>query len=836
MPRYNHIFIRDKASKEKFTTPKSGSGSFRIPDRNRETHSSRLLQQFDQLLRNKANIEATRAAESIPSISGTYIQFTSALDCELVTKSLENISNGIRLLNIQEETINESTQIKASVFVPHGKENYFVKKIEKYRTENVKNSEKPKNANLVNSIDDIRLALLEGLWTDNKILIPGLTSKWCEVWLSIKDGETDNCISSFSQTLGEIGINSKPNYIVFPERAVVLIYANRDQLIELMLRSELLAEFRAGQETAGFWMNESSMEQEQWVEDLLNRLEIDDESKVKVCILDKGVNNAHRLLNPILSDNDNLTVDTEWGTYDHHPDFGGHGTLMAGLVGYGKFETILTSGSSVLITHKLCSVKIMPPSSIAGTPIELWGDITSRGISVAEIQNPEKVLLFCMAVTSKSDTNRGRPSSWSGAVDNLAYGYGETQRLIIISGGNLGGQEAGFGYPYSNFISSIQNPSQSWNALSVGAYTEKVIVHDDRYVDYDPIASKNELSPFSTTSLDWESKWPIKPDIVFEGGNLLRSPDGQISGHNDLELLSTSKRFTIKPFDTINATSAATALASWFAAKIAHQYPNAWAETIRALIVHSASWTNEMRAQMNVRNGNKRDIKNLLRVFGNGVPDLEKALYSTESAFTYIAEEIIQPFVYKEKDSKKTTETETNEIHFYRLPWPEDLLISLGNIAVKLKITLSYFIEPGAGAIGWKDKYRYSSFGLRFDLNNIGETLDVFKKRINKAAREENEIVPSRSGAERWSIGSDNRSCGSIHSDYWEGTASDLATCNIIGIYPVNGWWRERKHLRKVENKTRYSLIVSLETEAQDVDIYSSVQAMIETPIEITTH
>jgi len=835
MAQHRHLFIRNNVTTDKFTTPKSGSDNTKVPQRARAGHSSKLLQQFQQIWTNRATAEAERTAESISSSKGTYIQFTSALDFDLVTKSLESISNGIRLLNIQEEIIDDQIRMKALVFIPHGKEKYFINKIEEYRTKNFGNTDKPKNAKLVNSIEDVSLALLEGLWTDNKTLIPNETAKWCEVWLNVKENEVESQINTFTETLRGIEITSKPNYIVFPERAVILINASREQLIELMMRSDLLAEFRAGQETAGFWMNETAVEQEQWAEDLLRRLNIDENTNIKVCILDKGVNNGHQLLQPILSNEDTLTANPVWNTNDHHPTRGGHGTLMAGIVGYGKFETVLASSDSILITHKICSVKILPPQNQPETPIELWGDVTSQGISEAEIQNPEKVLLYCMAVTSKYDTDRGRPSSWSGAVDNLAYGDGEIQRLIIISGGNLEPNEVGVNYPDSNFVSPIQNPAQSWNALTIGAYTDKILVSDTQFRNHIPIASLSELSPYSTTSLVWENKWPIKPDVVFEGGNLLKAPDGSITGHDDLDLLSTSKSFNIKPFDTINATSAATAQASWFAAKVAYLYPEAWTETIRALVVHSASWTPAMLAQMNVRNNNKGDYKNLLKVFGYGVPDLEKALYSGESALTYITQETIQPFAYKIKDGRRTSETETNDIHFYNLPWPKDLLLSLGNLPVKLKITLSYFIEPGAGAIGWKDKYRYSSFGLRFDLNSIGETLEGFKKRINKAAREENEQLTNRSGSDRWTIGSDNRSAGSIHCDYWEGTAADLSTCNLIGVSPVVGWWRERKHLGKVENQTRYSLIVSLITEAQEIDLYTTVSAMIETPIEIRT-
>lgn len=834
--KYKHFFLKDNVVSEKFKLSPSRGPEAVIPGRNRVAHSRKLLQQFDKIWKEKESLQIARTAESIATREGTYLSFTSALDSDLITKSLENIKKGIRLLNIKEEIIDdEKIQVRATIYIPSGMEKFFMQKIEEYQKKDTKLGN-PKNAPLVNSIEDISIALLEGLWTDNPSLIPGKTYKWCEVWLNIQEAAIDNQIEEFSATLNSIGIEYKPNSIIFPERAVLLINANRTQLVELMLQSELLAEFRAGQETAGFWVNETSAEQEKWAEDLLKRLEIADDSKVKVCILDTGVNNGHQLLKPLITDTDTLTVNPTWGTNDHG-NKNGHGTMMAGIAGYGNFEKELIHNNKVLVTHKLCSVKLLPPPSVTQTPQELWGYMTSQAISIAEIRNPDKVLLYCMAIASEDDVDRGRPSSWSGAVDNLAYGEGETPRLIIISAGNVDDVDSYIDYPNVNFVSSVLNPAQAWNALVVGAHTEKVIVKDAAFNNHTPLANVNQLSPYSTTSLVWEKKWPAKPDVVFEGGNLLKTPDNRITAHPDLDLLSTSKNFNLKPLDTFWATSAATAQASWFAAKIAYDYPNIWAETLRGLIVHSASWTPEMLNQMNVKPGNRGDYKKLLQVFGYGVPDLEKALYSNESALTYITQENIQPYNFKFKDGRKTTEVETNQIHFYDLPWPKDLLLSLGNLSVRLKITLSYFIEPGVGEIGWKDKYRYQSFGLRFDVNNVGEKETVFKKRINAAAREENEKAGGNSGSDRWIIGTNNRSSGSIHSDFWEGTAAELSTCNLIGVFPVIGWWRERKHLNKVETQARYSLIISLETptQSQEIGLYTAVKNMIETTIEIKT-
>ncbi|REC59482.1 hypothetical protein DRF65_25715 [Chryseobacterium pennae] len=63
----------------------------------------------------------------------------------------------------------------------------------------------------------------------------------------------------------------------------------------------------------------------------------------------------------------------------------------------------------------------------------------------------------------------GRPSSWFGAIDNLAFDEGGNQRLIIISGGNIKVEELWQNYQESNYAISIQNPAQSWNSLVIGA-------------------------------------------------------------------------------------------------------------------------------------------------------------------------------------------------------------------------------------------------------------------------------------------------------------------------------------------------------------------------------
>jgi hypothetical protein len=144
-----------------------------------------------------------------------------------------------------------------------------------------------------------------------------------------------------------------------------------------------------------------------------------------------------------------------------------------------------------------------------------------------------------------------------------------------------------------------------------------------------------------------------------------------------------------------------------------------------------------------------------------------------------------------------------------------------------MKVTLSYFVEPGPGEIGWKDRYRYRSHGLKFDVNNYTESRDEFVTRINHFVRTEGEAYDLPNDSARWLIGSDVRHRGSIHSDSITASASQIAACKYISIYPSTGWWKERTSQKRLSRETRYSLIVTLETPAIEVDLYTEVAAQI---------
>lgn len=92
--------------------------------------------------------------------------------------------------------------------------------------------------------------------------------------------------------------------------------------------------------------------------------------------------------------------------------------------------------------------------------------------------------------------------------------------------------------------------------------------------------------------------WPIKPEVLFEGGNKVVHNDHNVYQHDALEPVACSGSFNEQAFTSINATSASTGLSGNFIGELMATYPSFWPETIRGLIVHSAEWSETMKNKL----------------------------------------------------------------------------------------------------------------------------------------------------------------------------------------------------------------------------------------------
>ena len=815
----DNIFLEEKGDCLKYQPVSQGGGNKNYPVReSRKIHGERIKAQFEYAWNKAEQEHQHRLAVSMSAREGVYLQIKGKTGYDLLTQSLEDSRQGVRIANVQ---VNEENETCATVFIPNAKHDFFIKKINKY-------SEKETGTDVIGTVESIQTALVEAMWTGEKSRIPKEESVWCEVWLRYDRKKTAETVKDeFMQLCRQMDIAVKNQSIVFPERLVVGVYADYGLLLALMEGSSAIAEFRRMVPPTSFFMSLSPAGQREWSGELAGRIVTDGSEKISVCLLDTGINNGHPILEKIVKDSDCHTIELSRGV----ADIVGHGTNMAGIAAFYTLEDKLESMDAVRAYHSLESVKMLDKPD--DNPEELYGELTSEAISLAEIENPEVKRVICMAITAKTGiTQDGRPSSWSGAIDSIVSGANEEEghhRLMVISAGNTTLSEMQeCGDCQTAIINhSVESPGQAWNAITVGAYTELDQIEDPRFDGYEATMKAGDVSPYTSTSMMWDHKrWPIKPEIVLEGGNVAYSEkDHFYTEADDLSLLTTGHRYLSgKPFDVIRMTSSATAQAAWMAARIWKQHPDLWPETVRALLIHSAEWTQQMLDSIGGKEKMvKADYRRLLRICGYGVPDLDRALWSASNSVNLILQDELQPYLKKENGS-----ISQNEMHIHTLPWPKDLLMDYEDMAVRMRVTLSYYVEPGPGEIGWKDKYRYPSCGLLFDVNNPMEDRENFVKRISKAMREDEEDKGEvKNDSDRWLLGANNRNVGAIHSDVWEGTASQLSESNMVIIYPKVGWWKSRAYLNRYHSKVRYSLVVTLEAPKVDVDLYTAIAMQI---------
>ena len=808
-----NIFLSNTVKSFDYKSQGKPASGPRIPQRNPLQHAAALKQELSAAY-DKHNSLTREQIAAIKYKDGVCLEFSGRSENDLIFKSLEHTSAGIRLRNVRTDTQNNITH--ATVFVPKGKESYFIKRLDEYaKTANI---EKPRYKDLINSIEEIKLAVVESFWIGKTEDMPKEISLWCEVWIQTENNE-EYMENNFSDVCKELQIPVSEKSIKFPERMIKLIKANGKQLAEIIRRFAHVAEFRRMEEPSSFFDELNGDEQKILVEDILQHTDFK-LFDTSICILDTGVNAGHPLLRPAIEDDCVQAVNPSWNTGDHQ----GHGTEVAGISLFNDLKSCLSSSKENIINHYIESIKILPPKG-KNEP-ELYGAITQDAVYLAETVRPQSKRAICMAVTSSEhNTGNGKPTSWSGAVDSLIAGVGDGhKRLFFVSAGNVQPEELKrTGYIDANVFHSVESPGQAWNVITVGAYSNDIQIKDKKLKGYHPVADVKELSPYSSTSLMWDRVWPIKPDILCDGGNI--ATDGtNFTEAEDLSLLTTYYQPTRRLFSTIHGTSAATAQAAWMAAQIMAEYPDIWPETIRALLIHSARWSNKMKRQF-YKGNSKTARRTLLRSCGYGIPKLETAIQCVNNSVNLVVQEELQPYRLD------------GAMNIHTIPWPSEVLQELGDTMVTMRVTLSYFVEPGPGEIGWQNKYRYPSCGLRFDVINKDETEDDFKKRIDVAMRGEDKEDKGEgtSGAGYWYLGSKNRDVGSIHSDFRTQFAIELCNANEIAIYPVIGWWRERKNLGCQNKKIRYSLIVSISTPEKEVDFYTPIINQIKTaiPIEI---
>ena len=845
----NHIFVPWAGQQRNYRGKASPRGNDFPRDLDRGNHASRLRTELTQARNTAVERGAHHPAELRPDGFTLCVEGWSE-DSGYALALQQLGANGAALLAVQPATEHQAE--RALLWMPFDAVRSFFRKLDQYATQETSKGD-PRNAELIANIVNLRLATLRELWQEGEEFPVG-GEGWWEVWLTRGRNDEPDPTAAIARAATELpGIRFVPPTLVFPERTIPLIRASPTSLGALLTTSVVIAELRRPRLSAELLDADQELQRD-FARDLAARVVPADPDAPAVCLLDTGISAEH----PLLRDNCDSVLSALQST-ETSADRYGHGTAMGGIALYGDLNDALSNNKRIWLRNRIESVKILRSGNNDDTPPEQYGTVTASAAAAIEVERIRR-RVFAMPVTTQEPCPRGHASSWSATVDALAVGTDvETHnngqriefldvpdltapRLIAVSAGNI--------WPYSkepkesplalSDASPLKDPAQAWNALTVGAYTRLTNWPQDPSIQdqlqgWQLLAQPGDLSPLSRTSVPYRNQ-PLKPDIVCEGGNLLIDPAGnQPDTFSSLGVPTTRSLGIDRPslLTSVHGTSPATAEAAHLAALIMERYPNLWPETVRGLLVHAARWTRTMWKNIEEAD-TKRARRKLLQRYGWGVPAEERALAGASSSVTMIVQEELQPFM------RNGNSIAYHGMRLHHLPWPTSQLQALGSEHIRMRVTLSYFVEPNPSGLNWNNNSRYPSHQLRFDVKRPTESVTAFTGWVSNRAQQPDEEEPqlpeSRDSDKRdWLVGTQERHRGSLHVDQWTGTAADVADSNVIAVRPTTGWWKENNRRDRAELTVRYALLVSLETTTVDADIYTPIANEIENRVAVET-
>lgn len=820
MANHKHIKLVDYSKPVDFKA--SGFPRPIIVERDEIVHSTALRGAYEAAIDSFQQGEAV-LQNRVESVNGFYLNFKVA-KASMVENTLDTAS-GAHLMNVRPVEGNEHEE-EVMLFLPQENNRWFTKKLNEYNREpeetvdengEVKKKNR-RNLKLVNAVSEIQVAELKHFFSsieELRLLEEGGVAREVEVWFSEELYDE----AEVHAKLTALGIEHGVRTLAFNEVAILLVKATSLQLQQILHALSGITEFRLYR-SPSVLLEAAEIEAEEWVQLIQNDVIRAEYPLVRIAVLDTGINPHHRLLADYLPSDRCFSAIASGNVLDQE----NHGTGIASLALYGDLTDVIYNNQRVRITSDLTSVKMLSLNEGERNMPDMYALVTEDAIHIGRNSGAN---ILCSAVTDRdNEVKDAKASSTSSAIDDSLYNNGACDSILLISAGNVERMDR-LQYPDYLYLKNIQDPAQAWNAITVGAYTKKVAIGNPAYRGLRAIAPADGLSPFSSTSIQWGAN-AIKPEIVMEGGNAVQGIADSLDTPDDLSLVVAHGGNGLVPgrFGAFNATSAATGLAARLASKIKYYNCDLSALSIRALLIHSAEWTDQMKALCSDAHGNL-NVKTILHSCGYGVPNEQKAIVSSDSRVTFIAEDTIKPFVLGAGNKLKF-----GKMNLYQMPWPKDLLAGMDEQSVRLKITLSYYIKPSPGLRSQLNKYSFQSIRLKFDVCGAHESRREFENRIKRLTEEGEERGPRDPDlANRWLIGITNRNQGSIISDSFVTTGAAMAGCDTIAIYPSGGWFKNKPE--NLDMEIPYSLVVTLESPEEEVQLYNEVETAIAHRVQV---
>lgn len=419
-----HFFLGNKIAEVRSFTPRTRSVQPpTMPERNRQEHAAYIKEIYNTAIDKAIETLSQRSESGLPVADGVYMNFDMVSG--FVPQALAK-SSGASILKISEDK--GEGNVDVTIYIKKEKKDWLDKKANEYANEEICTiNGNPKNATLIEPINSIEQADIHSLYTsaEDFDMLPDNHLQTFEIWVTKGD---DYNLEELTKTLDSLGlISAGKNILDFDGVAVLLIKATKQQLCELPLSVGYIEGIRPYKQPS--ILVKSHNESREWSELIKDEIEISINSdSVRVGLLDSGVNNAHELIAPFLSDDMMKSAIGVSDTIDH--SF--HGTDMAGLILYGDMtDLIYGHKKSVTLENNLASVKIY--ESGYETDSDFYGAVIEDAIQQAHEMGAS---IQCMAVTDDISYDCKSTSS-SAALDESIYNGGNCDRLVVVSAGNI---------------------------------------------------------------------------------------------------------------------------------------------------------------------------------------------------------------------------------------------------------------------------------------------------------------------------------------------------------------------------------------------------------------
>lgn len=533
-----------------------------------------------------------------------------------------------------------------------------------------------------------------------------------------------------------------------------------------------------------------------------------DNNAAKVCIIDSGIQENHRLIQSAIDTiNSRSYVDGDVTTADYVKQ-SGHGTKVAGAVLY---PVSIPKGAQVKLESILQNARILDHKC------EISTSKFEPKLMEQIIADYPETRIFNLSVSEKVAYTGTHMSSLAASIDKLTH---ENNILFIVAAGNLylssaipenlgisDHLQAGKNYPtyLDETESKVSNPGISYFAITVGS----IAMEDFEDLDYKALAGRNHVSPFSRTGLGlWGC---IKPDVVEFGGDLIKNKlsDELITNETISPELVNSTMYGASAVGKDSfGTSFSTPKVSYIASRLQTEHPTESAQMYRALIIQSARLPEHCFYNPNI---------NDFRYYGYGVPDVNRALNNSQSRITFIQDGKVGP---KKAD-------------IYRLKIPDALKGEGKEFRILVEVTLSFTAKT---RLTRKGSHSYLSNWLEWQSSKYNERFNSFRSRTIEYLETDEETIEAgeiEEGADsiKWIIRENpaytnngiNRNNSTVQKSWAIIEPQKFAEEFSIAIIGHFGWDKN------LENETPYALCVSFEVMDAEMNIYELLaQAQVE--------